>query len=221
MVFLVSGVCVQSNDKDPDRHFTVPSNGVSPKQPLDFRDQPASNWSQVEPHPSMTRPGDPAGPWRGTYSMDSPASGQFIGIAGIAPSSASWANTNPVVGSQDAVAWADYSVPVRSMSYSGNLAGNNSQAQYFSMPQTQPFPRRHSNFSDMYPSAMGAPVANMGRSAADSGDTSASMSIGAMPSNNQGYWPQQTPPYQLSPYVKEGDDPMRGGYGEGQGFHNH
>ncbi|OAQ72526.1 fungal Zn binuclear cluster domain-containing protein [Pochonia chlamydosporia 170] len=129
---------------------SVSPNGIPASNQYTFSNQPTSGWVPTG-STNVSKPEDMAPvPWH-AYPTESPMSGQFSPYTQTSTASVTWTSGTSEAGSHDEMAWGEFPTPMRSLSYSGESTGSHPQASFMPIAQPQPYERRQSNFSDVYP----------------------------------------------------------------------
>ncbi|POR36578.1 Uncharacterized protein TPAR_03250 [Tolypocladium paradoxum] len=179
----------------------VPPNGMPSSGQYGYANQPHTNWMAADVNATaLSKPENLNMSWQ-SYPAESPMSTQFSPYTQSSTTSATWASETSEAGSHDEMAWSDFPPPVRSMSYSGESTGSHQQVQYLPVGQGQPFERRPSNYSDMYPQPFGAPVATMASGSVAGLENQTPLMAGTLPSNAEA-WQQQMLSHGHNSYAK-------------------
>ncbi|OAA48730.1 Fungal Zn binuclear cluster domain containing protein [Metarhizium rileyi] len=153
---IMSGIAMSGSQGASADYFSsdtsVSPNGIPAGTQYTFANQPTSGWVPTDMNStSVSKPEDMAMPWH-AYPTESPVSGQFPHYTQTSSTTLTWTSGTSETGSHDEMAWGEFSTPMRSLSYSGESTGSHPQAPFIQMTQAQPYERRQSNFSDVYPS---------------------------------------------------------------------
>lgn len=173
----------------------------SATRPHDFTGETATSWIPTNVYNNQSsRPGDLSATWR-TYPSESPIGAQFSPYSQAPPSSATWTSGSSESGSRDDTAWANYSAPVRSMSYSGEPLASHQQASYPAMSHARTVDQRSANLPNVYASPMGVSIPSMDNTPGTGLNPSASLSAGAIPPAGYGVWPHPQQQHQHHQYT--------------------
>ncbi|KAK2592871.1 hypothetical protein QQS21_009438 [Conoideocrella luteorostrata] len=129
---------------------SVSPNGISTGIQYTFTNPPTGWVSTDMSLAGVSKSEDVTVPWH-AYPNESPMGGQFSPYAQTPSASATWTSGTSEAGSQDEMTWGEFPTPMRSMSYSGESGESHSQRSYMPISQAQPYERRQSHLSDMYP----------------------------------------------------------------------
>lgn len=93
-------------------------------------------------------------PWH-AYPAEPPMNGQLSPYPQTSSTPATWTSGTSEAGSHDEMNWGEFPSSIRSLSYSGESTENHAQTPFMSMTSAQPYERRQSTLSDVYPPPFG------------------------------------------------------------------
>ncbi|GAB0132970.1 hypothetical protein EsDP_00001390 [Epichloe bromicola] len=132
---------------------SVSPNGVSTGSQYTFTNPPPG-WVPTEMNAvGVAKPEEISMPWH-AYPTGPSVNGQFSPYTQTSSASVAWTSGTSEAGSHDEMAWGDFPSSIRSLSYSGESTDGHPQGPFVSMHQAhqvQPYERRQSGLSDVYP----------------------------------------------------------------------